>query len=288
MHKLTAPTPPAGFALKVNAAVTALQAGVVSGTTLVFPDLWKNYKETFIEAQHGKCGFCEGPVWGLQYGDVEHFRPKAAVSELNPLNPATWGAELPWSSRVKGRKPILFSTQGYWWECYRWENYLLACQVCNQQWKKNLFPVAAHNRLNPPAAANAEHELLLNAFYDHEHPGRHLAYGRLGEIMPFNNSPYGKATIQTCGLDRPSLRQARFKLASTTHERIDELANDITERELLWILKAVSLDGEEKQWYCGMVRAIFEQRTGQVWAGLQEMIDKLERKPDLSTRLCDC
>ncbi|WP_038491453.1 hypothetical protein [Janthinobacterium agaricidamnosum] len=113
-------------------------------------------------------------------------------------------------------------------------------------------------------------------------------YGRLGEIVPFNQSPYGKATIQTCGLDRPSLRQARFKLANTTHERIDELSNDITERELLWVLDAIFRDGADNQWYCGMVRTIYEQRTGQTWEELEALIKLLRLKPDLSARLCEC
>jgi hypothetical protein len=288
MHKFTPPAAPGNFAAKVKAAATALSTAAGAGGKLSFPDHWKHYKELFIQAQYGKCGFCEGPVWGLQYGDVEHFRPKAAVTELDQAKPASWGAELPWSSRVKGRKPLPFAAQGYWWECYSWKNYLLACQVCNQQWKKNLFPVAVHNRSNPPAQASIEHELLLNAFYDVEHPAKHLAYGRLGEIKPFNDSPYGKATIQTCGLDRPSLRQARYKLANTTHERIDEMSKDITERELLWILIGIFKDGADDQGYCGMVRAIYEQRTLKTWAELEALIKILQAKPDLSARLCDC
>lgn len=34
-------------------------------------------KQALLEAQHGKCAFCESKFAHISYGDVEHFRPKA-------------------------------------------------------------------------------------------------------------------------------------------------------------------------------------------------------------------
>ena len=34
-------------------------------------------KQALLEAQHGKCAFCESKVAHISFGDVEHFRPKA-------------------------------------------------------------------------------------------------------------------------------------------------------------------------------------------------------------------
>jgi hypothetical protein len=31
---------------------------------------------------------------------------------------------------------------GYFWLAYVWANLFLACQLCNQSFKKNLFPLA--------------------------------------------------------------------------------------------------------------------------------------------------
>lgn len=39
----------------------------------------KDVKKALERAQHGKCCFCESKVLHVSPGDVEHFRPKAAV-----------------------------------------------------------------------------------------------------------------------------------------------------------------------------------------------------------------
>ncbi|MGZ3456995.1 MAG: hypothetical protein ACXU86_00660 [Archangium sp.] len=44
-------------------------------------------KQALLEAQHGKCAFCESKFVHIAYGDVEHFRPKAGwhQAEGEPL-----------------------------------------------------------------------------------------------------------------------------------------------------------------------------------------------------------
>ena len=75
-------------------------------------------KDALIEAQHGKCCFCERKVFND--GDVEHFRPKGGVRE-SP------GSTL--------EKP------GYYWLAYEWTNLFLSCGPCNSRNKRNLFPL---------------------------------------------------------------------------------------------------------------------------------------------------
>lgn len=86
------------------------------------PDVYAadDVKEALIGMQYGKCAYCEARVIHISYGDVEHFRPKAAFQqgETTPLE-----------------KP------GYYWLAYDWLNLLLSCQICNQRHKRNLFPL---------------------------------------------------------------------------------------------------------------------------------------------------
>ncbi|MBX3172585.1 MAG: hypothetical protein KF760_34600 [Candidatus Eremiobacteraeota bacterium] len=74
---------------------------------------WKVVKDSLLSDTAGKCAYCEAPTTVVAYGDVEHFRPKSV----------------------------------YWWLAYTYENYLASCQLCNQKFKKDNFPI-----LNQPMA----------------------------------------------------------------------------------------------------------------------------------------
>ncbi|ETW94230.1 MAG: hypothetical protein ETSY1_35745, partial [Candidatus Entotheonella factor] len=77
---------------------------------------WKQAKSQLIIETHGKCAYCEAPTTMVAYGDVEHYRPKSI----------------------------------YWWLAYSCENYLVSCQLCNQKFKKDRFPVR-HTRMRGPS-----------------------------------------------------------------------------------------------------------------------------------------
>jgi len=234
-----------------------------------FPDTWKNFKAALSAAQHGKCGFCEGRAIGQGFGEVEHFAPKGEIQALGD-DEKTWGVELPHLSNVKGRTTTPVSATGYWWLAYKWDNYLLACSICNGQWKRSIFPIK-ERRAAPPALGDQETHYLLNPFHGAD-PKDHLEFGPLGEVKakttPAGISTYGWETIRTLGLDRPSLREQRRPVASKIHKKIDGLANATVARRLE-LLEDIHLDGTDDQVFCGMVRAIFEQRTGITWAQLE-------------------
>lgn len=80
----------------------------------------KSVKNALLKAQHKKCCFCESKVAHVAYGDVEHFRPKGGFRQL--------------PDDALGRP-------GYYWLAYEWENLYFSCQLCNQRYKKNLFPL---------------------------------------------------------------------------------------------------------------------------------------------------
>jgi hypothetical protein len=82
-------------------------------------------KNALLKLQHGKCAFCECKVTHQQYGDVEHFRPKKGYKQ-------------------KDGDPL--GRPGYYWLAYEWTNLLVSCQICNQKFKKNLFPLRRPSR----------------------------------------------------------------------------------------------------------------------------------------------
>lgn len=69
---------------------------------------WKRAKTQLKKESNGKCAYCEANAQVVAHGDVEHYRPKSI----------------------------------YWWLAYTYDNYLFACQICNQVYKKDNFPFA--------------------------------------------------------------------------------------------------------------------------------------------------
>jgi len=145
-------------------------------------------KTTLIEAQHHKCAFCESKITHISYGDVEHFRPKKAYCQN--ANDA-------------------LTTPGYYWLAYEWDNLFLACQICNQRHKGNLFPLA-----NPADRASShkhntelEHPLFIDPALDD--PEEYMSFRR---EIPYavNDNLRGRNTIISLGLGRPELSEVRY------------------------------------------------------------------------------
>jgi uncharacterized protein (TIGR02646 family) len=166
-------------------------------------------REALTQLQSGKCAFCESKITHVAPGDIEHYRPKAGVKqqESDPL----------------GRP-------GYYWLAYEWSNLFLCCPLCNQSFKRNLFPLA-----NPGRRARTHHDelsreqpLLINpATTD---PGKHIEFQR--EVaVPVHRSRKGQATIDVAGLNREELREMRFK-------RLEEIEAFLNVRRLLTALLA--------------------------------------------------
>jgi uncharacterized protein (TIGR02646 family) len=73
----------------------------------------KQIKEALVSLFHGKCAYCESHITHVDYGHIEHYRPKAGP---------------------QGRPDL----------CFEWTNLLLACGICNGgEHKGDRFPDAA-------------------------------------------------------------------------------------------------------------------------------------------------
>jgi uncharacterized protein (TIGR02646 family) len=143
-------------------------------------------KTALLTAQHDKCAFCESHVTHTSPGDVEHFRPKGGF-------------------RQSASDPL--ERPGYYWLAYEWENLLFACQRCNQQHKKNEFPLS-----NPAKRARShrddvsiEQPLLVDPSSG-EDPAASLSFR---EEVPFSRNKRGKETIRALGLKRAPLQEKR-------------------------------------------------------------------------------
>ncbi|CAN94246.1 hypothetical protein predicted by Glimmer/Critica [Sorangium cellulosum So ce56] len=82
-------------------------------------------KSALVRSHYGKCVFCESRILHVGHGDVEHFRPKGGFTVFD-------------SSRASQRSDLSHDNP-YIGLAYDWNNLFLACQICNQVYKKNFF-----------------------------------------------------------------------------------------------------------------------------------------------------
>jgi uncharacterized protein (TIGR02646 family) len=171
----------------------------------------RSVKSALIKAQHKKCCFCESRIMHIAYGDVEHFRPKGGF-------------------RQERGEPL--TQPGYFWLAYEWSNLFLSCSLCNQRYKKNVFPLADQSK-----RARSHHDDLSGEEPLFIHPSdddpREFIGFREEVAYAIDGNDRGKATITELGLDRDDLNEARrekFK-AATQSLRIVDLLTRVLEKE---------------------------------------------------------
>lgn len=89
-------------------------------------DVWKRAKDQLRVESDGKCAYCEGKASHVAHGDVEHYRPKST----------------------------------YWWLAYCYDNYVFACQICNQSHKGSNFPKTGPQLSGPDVDAASTDQAL--------------------------------------------------------------------------------------------------------------------------------
>ncbi|MBN9118544.1 MAG: hypothetical protein J0I06_05185 [Planctomycetes bacterium] len=161
-------------------------------------------KGELLAAQRSKCAFCESLVRHVSYGAVEHYRPKAGY---------------------KQRKGDRLKRPGYYWLAYDWDNLFFCCQLCNEQFKQNHFPLRdGRRRARCHADSIGDEEPLLI------HPARldisnHIEFRQERAV---GRTVEGKATVRVLGLNRPELREARTRRLKSLRAllRVRELLHD--------------------------------------------------------------
>lgn len=122
-----------------------------------FDGLWSEIKDIYIDVQSSKCVFCEQQLEGRITQDVEHFRPKAAVSHWKPPQ------DLVDAGIVIAQSDDGDDELGYRFLAYHPLNYAAACKNCNSVFKRNFFPVAKKRKTEAkkPPTESAERPYLI-------------------------------------------------------------------------------------------------------------------------------
>lgn len=144
----------------------------------------ESVKRVLLNAQHGKCCYCEARFLATSYGDIEHYRPKGAVKQMLGSS-----KEYP----------------GYYWLAYDWNNIFVSCTTCNKK-KSILFPLEDEATRARSHHDNIEDEkpLFINPAVND--PQEHIYFHR-EEPIPITE--IGRKTIESLKLRRPALQEAR-------------------------------------------------------------------------------
>jgi hypothetical protein len=265
MLSLARPTARADFVVKAQAYLAALRAAAAGGMAIEGKhfegrELWKTAKHK--EALVGdllsltKCAWCERHREWRRELNVEHYRPKAEVTR--------WEGSPPLVSNEPPRQVPVSS--GYWWLAFDWNNYSLACDPCNQRWKRNLFPVRGSRAPYGEGMEAQEIALLVNPMSSFR-TADHFSWTDLGIMNA--ESDRGEATIITCGLNRADLVALRARTARNVCDEIERLRRMLRSREAigrhLQVLRELCAPASE---FAGMNRWWVERKSGWTWDDL--------------------
>jgi hypothetical protein len=205
----------------------------------------RDYRD-FPQAGKALNKHCESRVTHIDYGDVEHYRPKGGYVQ------------------APGH---LLQSPGYYWLAYDWSNLLLSCCLCNQRHKANLFPLldATARAICHRDDVAGERPVFINPAT--ENPTEFIGFN---QEYPFGIDALGRgeSTIKALGLDREELAEMRRKRLEEARRTIRtvrvlrhlrerdgqlcaELAQLLREHEL-----AILSYGDPSTEYLAMLRAL--------------------------------
>jgi hypothetical protein len=223
MRRFERPPEPARFTKRARDARTGLaelDASERSDHIDKKAAVWRDFKASYIDAQRGVCAYCEHDTAASSHGDVEHFRPKGAIRLREDGAPLTATAAPP------ALVDKTASEEGYWWLAFEWSNYMFACQICNEAWKRDQFPLATpadRTTWGEGYRCDSERPQLLDPFEERFEPSQHFEYvddgGGVWQIR--GRDERGNATIAACGLHRSALRTARNNRLKEVPSRVD-------------------------------------------------------------------
>jgi len=265
MLSLVRPDARIDFVPKSNAYLAELRDIAVTGLAIEGKhfegrELWKvtKHKKELVggSTSLAKCAWCECQYeWNRQL-DVEHYRPKSAVTR--------WEGSPPLVSNLPPKQvPV---SDGYWWLAFDWNNYSLACGPCNQHWKRNLFPVREPRAPYREGMEAHEVPLLLDPMSLFR-TADHFSWTKQG-IMDAE-SDRGAATIITCGLNRDALVSLRLGTTRNVLAEIERLRRALRTRvNAVQHLRALRELCDPASEFAGMNRWWVEQTSGWTWEAL--------------------
>lgn len=182
-------------------------------------DIYRNIEGPF----NGKCAYCESNIASDQDVEIDHFRPKNAVSDID-FNPVRFEED----GETRDHP-------GYYWLCYDYKNLLPSCILCNQKRLNNgkptgkftRFPVEGQHARRPGEEEN-ESPLLVNPVF--EDPTKYLELDKMGIFHACTDKGQactnrGQACIDIFGLNR---RQALVENRKGVYNNVKNDVNMLT------------------------------------------------------------
>lgn len=163
---------------------------------------------------YGRCAYCEHPIADFQHGDIEHFRPKAAISDENNQTIYLLDEQ---GKQVLDQDNNPVPHPGYYWLGYEWCNLIPSCVVCNQSLgKRSRFPVVGFHAQIPGDEVN-EKPLLINpaSTDENDDPDKHLFVDDTGIMGSYSNR--GKMCIS---IFRFNAREQLITSRKTTQDSV--------------------------------------------------------------------
>lgn len=199
-------------------------------------------KQLLLSIQNNKCCYCESRVTHIDYGDVEHIRPKSSYRQ---------GKE---TERI---------FPGYFWLVYDWSNLLLSCKLCNETHKNDLYPLNNPKKRCQDHRFNLSEELPQLIDPSRENPTDHLTFKR--EIVYYKTNK-GKVSIKYLGLNREILNESRREILNALNRSEDnykivkdsEYGHLVFENFLNQLRDAITHNGQ----YTAMIQANFPEYIG--------------------------
>lgn len=182
---------------------------------------YREIRDPLRKLFHDKCAFCESRLYGE--GDIELFRPKSRSMNLD--------------GKID---------EGYWWLAHEWQNMYLVCQVCNQRYKRNRFPVK-NRRAKNLAGLDREQALLIDPCRAQDFEMQHFTFvssddGWSVDMVPLTDR--GEITIEILGMNHETLRSARSSELIQINDLLTNIAKYRSKNTLLLeaLEKALSTD----------------------------------------------
>ena len=158
-----------------------------------------------------KCALCESHITHVDYGQIEHFKPKSKYPEF----------------------------------CFDWDNFLLACTICNGKSNKgDKFPLEDNDGpfVNPVEEIpddflKFEYDEITKQFF----------------VFPKNKRAF--VTIKELGLNRDELLEYRTKELS----KITYILEKVIDTNQVDILENFINEFSEKDQYYAFIKAVFEK-----------------------------
>lgn len=208
-----------------NNLITDFNNGIKPKFTELYKEMKYYYYINGKSPFWNKCAYCERNIRN-QYGDIEHYRPKGRVTDVNNKL----------IKRIVGLNKE--EHPGYYWLAYEFTNLLPSCITCNRptniingakkkqigKWDK--FPVKDIRAWEVGTEGNEE-PLLINPLVDD--PSEHFVYDTTKGIIGWKTKE-GEMTVKILGLnehDLPERRVERYELIKTkVAEYIEECKKD--------------------------------------------------------------